>query len=80
MVTESLVRFAQWKYNGQTDIEEEEVIHGQVVALLLHTRCEVLTKSKDTIQVYFDMTAQRFACFFKAYWPDYLRMTWFDCQ
>jgi hypothetical protein len=79
MVAESLVRFAQWKYNENTDMKEE-VTHGQVVALLFHTRCEVLAKSKDTIQVYFDTTSQRFASFFRKYWPDYLRMKWFDCQ
>lgn len=77
MVAESLVRYAQWTYNDKTDMKEE-VTHGQVVAFLFHTRCEVSARSKDSIQVYFDMTAQRFASFFSKYWPSYLRMQWFD--
>lgn len=76
-VAESLVRFAQWEYNEKTG-SKEEVTHGQVVALLFHTRCEVYAKSKDSIQVYFDMSSQRFASFFRKYWPDYLTMDWFD--
>lgn len=76
-VAESLVRFAQWKYNEKAGTEEE-VTHGQVVALLFHTRCEVRSKDTNPIQVYFDMTSQRFASFFEAFWPTYLTMGWFD--
>jgi transposase len=80
-VAESLIRFAQWNYN---EIEKtglkEEVTHGKVVALLFHTRCEVHARSKDSIQVYFDTTSQRFANFFRKYWPNYLTMDWFDFQ
>lgn len=79
MVAESLVRYAQWKYNEKTGMKEK-VTHGQVVALLFHTRCEVNAKSKDSIQVYFDMTAQRFASYFSKYWPRYLSMKWFDYE
>jgi hypothetical protein len=79
MVAESLVRYAQWKYNEKTDMKEK-VTHGQVVALLFHTRCEVHAKSKDSIQIYFDMTAQRFASYFSKYWPSYLSMKWFDSE
>ncbi len=77
MIAESLIRYAHWKYNEKTDMEEE-VTHGQVVTFLFHTRCEVDAKSKDHIQVYFDMTAQRFASFFNKYWPNFLNMQWFD--
>lgn len=76
MVAESLVRFAQWKYNEKTD-KEEVVTHGQVVAHLFHIRCEVQAKSKDSIQIYFDMASQRFARFFQKYWPEHLFMDWF---
>jgi len=79
MVAETLVRYAQWKYNEKTDMEQE-VTHGQVVAFLFHTRCEVNAKNKDSIQVYFDMTTQRFASFFNKYWPNYFSMKWFDSQ
>jgi hypothetical protein len=78
-VAESLVRFAQWQYNEKTS-EKEEVTHGQVVALLFHTRCEVRAKNTNTIQVYFDMTSRRFASFFEEHWPIYLKMGWFDMQ
>jgi len=59
---------------------EEEVTHGQAVAFLFHIRCEVHAKSKDSIQVYFDTTAQRFASFFNELWPDDLCMQWFCFQ
>jgi hypothetical protein len=78
-VAESLVRFAQWKFNEKTG-KKEEVTHGQVVALLFHTRCEVRANRQDTIQVYFDMTSKRFASFFTKYWPRHLSMAWFDMQ
>lgn len=77
LVAESLIRYAQWKYNEKTDMKEE-VTHGQVVAFLFHTRCEVHARGKDNTQVYFDMTAQRFASFFSKYWPSFLQMKWFD--
>lgn len=78
-VAESLVRFAQWDYNLKEKTgSKEEVTHGQVVELLFHTRCEVHAKSKDSIQVYFDMASQRFASFFRKYWPSSLKMNWFD--
>lgn len=79
MVPESLIRYAEWKYKEKTDMEEE-VTHGQVVAFLFHIRCEVHARSKDSIQVYFDMTAQRFASFFNELWPNNLGMRWFDFQ
>lgn len=79
IVAETLIRYAQWIYNTKTGMEEE-VTHGQVVAFLFHTRCEVHARGKDNIQVYFDMTAQRFARFFNTYWPDDLNMKWFDFQ
>ncbi len=74
---EALVRFAQWKYNQKTDTKDE-VTHGQVVDLLFHIRCEVVAKSKDSIQVYFDTTVKPFATFFREFWPPSLRMTCFD--
>lgn len=80
-VAESLVRFAQWDYNEKEKTGlNEEVTHGQVVELLFHTRCEVNARSKDSIQVYFDTTSQRFANFFRKYWPTYLKMNWFDSR
>ena len=57
---------------------KEEVTHGQVVDLLFHIRCEVVAKSKDSIQVYFDTTVKPFATFFREFWPLSLHITWFD--
>jgi len=76
-VAESLVRYAQWKYNEKAS-DKEEVTHGQVVALLLHTRCEVRPQGDESIQVYFDMPSQRFANFFRKYWPNRVLMDWFE--
>lgn len=76
-LAESLVRFAQWKYNEKKDMKEK-VTHGQVVSLLFHTPCEVRAESKDSIQVYFDTTIQKYANFLELYWPRNLTMEWFD--
>ncbi|HBI04448.1 MAG TPA: hypothetical protein DDY49_10530 [Paenibacillaceae bacterium] len=79
-VAESLVRFAQWKYNEKAGIEEK-ITHGQVVDLLFHTRCEaLLSEKKDSIQVYFDTAIKQYASFINEYWPRHLTMAWFDMQ
>jgi hypothetical protein len=77
-VAESLVRFAQWEYNEKAG--PEEVTHGQVVALLFQARCEVRAMHGDSIQVYFDMTTQRFASYFETYWPRICSMAWFSAK
>lgn len=80
-VADSLIQLAQWDYNKKEKAgSKEEVTHGQVVELLFHTRCEVIAKSKDRIQVHFDMISQRFASFFHKYWPSYLKIHWYDFQ
>lgn len=80
-VAESLIQLAQWDYNKKEKTSsKEEVTHGQVVEFLFHTRCEVIAKNNDTIQVHFDMISQRFASFFRKYWPKYLLIHWFDFQ
>lgn len=79
-IAESLVRFAQWKFNNEKTGTNEEVSHGQVVTLLLHTRCEVIANGKDSTQIYFDITSKRFASFFIKLWPNKITMNWFDFQ